>query len=229
MKIRHPLLTKTFGWLGAWAIRGLVGTVRYHYYPLGPNLEPSHLPNGEHVIYAFWHEYLLLLAYQYRWSEVSVLVSQHADGEMIAQACRQLGLQTIRGSSTRGGVESVLRMLRTERKGHLAITPDGPRGPRRQVQLGVAYLASRSGLPIVPAGLAFRKPWRATSWDRFAVPRPGSAGVCVTDTPIHVPANLNRHDLEHYRQQIEQDLTRLTEMAERLAEQPGDISIRDVA
>ena len=68
-------------------------------------------------------------------------------------------------------------MLRLSRQAHLVITPDGPRGPRRQVQAGMVYLAARTGVPIVPVGIGYDRPWRTKSWDRFAVPRPGVRGA----------------------------------------------------
>ena len=57
---------------------------------------------------------------------------------------------------------------------HLTITPDGPRGPRRHMAPGPIYLASKLGLPLVLMGYAYDRPWRLHSWDRFAIPRPGS-------------------------------------------------------
>ena len=127
-------------------------------------------------------------AYHYGRRDIHVLISEHADGQMIAEACRHLGFRVVRGSATRGGVEAVRQMVRRSRSAHLAITPDGPRGPRRQVQPGVVYLAAPTGLPIVPFGIAFERAWRMNSWDRFAVPWPWSGAVCVTAEPIHVPA-----------------------------------------
>jgi lysophospholipid acyltransferase (LPLAT)-like uncharacterized protein len=107
-------------------------------------------------------------------------------------------------------------MLRAD--GHLAITPDGPRGPRRQVQPGVVYLAARLGLPIVPFGVGYDRPWRAKSWDRFAVPRPASRAVLLTDQSISVPPDTGSTMLEDYRLRVESTLLRLTGVAEVWAE-----------
>src|SRR5262249_21939657 len=102
---------------------------------------------------------------------------------------------------------------------HLAITPDGPRGPRRRVQPGLVYLSSRLGLPIVPAGFASQRPWRMNSWDRFAVPRPFTRARCVTGDPVLVPPGAERELLEGYRLYVEQQLAEVTEQAERWAEE----------
>ena len=88
-------------------------------------------------------------------------------------------------------------------QGHLCVTPDGPRGPRRSVHQGIAYLGSRTGFPIVGAGMAFKKPWRAKSWDRFAVPRPFSPAACVVPEAVLVPADADRDTIESCRREVE--------------------------
>src|SRR5262245_36675985 len=150
MKLRHPALIRAASLAGAWALRGLLGTVRFHYEPLADNFDPRRPGLKGRYIYAFWHEGILLPAYQYARRDIRVLISQHADGQLIAEICHRLGFRTVRGSSTRGGAEAVREMLRAGGGCHLALTPDGPRGPRREVQPGVAYLAARTGMPVVP-------------------------------------------------------------------------------
>ena len=218
MKIRRPWMIKAAGLGAAWAVRLWVGTLRYRYRPLGPDLDPTRPECRRRYIYAFWHENLLLPAYYYGRTDVHVLISRHADGEIIAEVCRHLGFRTVRGSTTRCGAEALLQMLRLADVSHLGITPDGPRGPRRRVQQGLVYLAARTGLPVVPAGFAYDRPWRARSWDRFAVPRPFSRATCVTDRPVVVPPDAGRAELEHYRRLIEETMLRMTGEAERLAE-----------
>jgi lysophospholipid acyltransferase (LPLAT)-like uncharacterized protein len=122
----------------------------------------------------------------------------------------------VRGSATRGGARAIRQMRRISRSAHLAITPDGPRGPRRQVQSGVVYLAALTGLPIVVFGIAFEHAWRMDSWDHFALPYPWSAAVCVTLEPIHVPEKIGKDQIEHYRLKVENAMNEATETAERI-------------
>ncbi len=221
MKLRHPTLIKAAGFAGAWAIRLWMATLRFRYRPLGSDLPPTRYDGPERFIYAFWHENILLTAYLYGPSGAHVLISQHADGEFTAEACRRLGLNAVRGSTTRGGAEALREMIRLSEYAHLVITPDGPRGPRRQVQTGLVYLAARTGRSIVPSGFACDRPWRARSWDRFVLPRPWSRAAGVIGEPIRVPANAGRRELEQYRRAVEAALARVQEEAERRAAVPG--------
>ena len=214
MKLRNRTLVFALGFAAAWVVRLWLATLRYKIVcPDGVVPPPN--PRSRRLIYAFWHESLLAPAFSR--TKVSTLISQHADGELIAQACRGLGFGVIRGSTTRGGGPALLEMLRAAKVGHLMVTPDGPRGPRRRVQRGLIYVASQTGLPIVPAGVGFSHAWRARSWDRFAVPRPWSTVYVVLSEPIAVPAGLTRTELEQHRQRIEAFFRRLTDAAEQWA------------
>lgn len=202
MKIRHPLLIKAAGFAVALLIRLWMATLRHRHRPRGPDVTP-HRPGLEgRYIYAFWHEDLLVPAYQYSRRDAWVLISEHADGRLIAEACRHLTLRVVVGSRTRRGVEALRKLVRRARGAHLVITPDGPRGPRRRVQPGLAYLAAKTGLPVVPVGFGYRAAWRMKSWDRFVLPCPFSAATCVTGEPIHVPPDATREQLEGYRLRI---------------------------
>ncbi len=168
-------------------------------------------------IFGFWHEHLLTPAYVCARPDTSVLIGTHADGELIAQVVKRLGMGVIRGSSTRGGANGLLTMIR-EGTRHLAMTPDGPRGPRRQCRLGIIYLASVTGIPIVPFGSGYRRYWRAGSWDRFAVPLPFGRVRGVSGHPIHVPPNLDVWEMEPYRQEVERMITLCCDIAQNWAE-----------
>jgi lysophospholipid acyltransferase (LPLAT)-like uncharacterized protein len=215
MKLRHPLLLKGLGLAGALFIRQWMRTlsVRMDLSACGPH--PTD-PRRERFIYVFWHE-TLLFATTFR-AKVHVLISQHADGELIAQMCRHLRIGVVRGSTTRGGAAGVWNLLAAAKRTHLAITPDGPRGPRRRVQPGAIFLASKSGLPIVPFGVGYAQAWRAPTWDRFAVPYPYSLATCVAAAPIQIPPELSLTDLAHYRTMVENRLAWATEEAERWAQ-----------
>ncbi len=112
MKIRHPWLIQATGFAAAWVFRLWMGTFRYRHRSLGPDVNPNRPELRERYIYAFWHENMLLPTHCYARRNIHVLISQHADGELIAAVCRHLGIRVVRGSSTRGGVEAVRQLLR---------------------------------------------------------------------------------------------------------------------
>jgi lysophospholipid acyltransferase (LPLAT)-like uncharacterized protein len=132
-------------------------------------LRAAHQP----VIFVHWHGQLLPLLYHHREEGIAVLISEHADGEIIARAALRLGYRTVRGSTYRGAARALLGLVRAVKAGHdLAITPDGPRGPARTVAPGTLIVAQRSGAPIVPVAIAVSSAWRLASWDSFVIPKP---------------------------------------------------------
>src|SRR5262249_43262365 len=146
-------------------------------------------------------------AYYWPWPEMHILISDHRDGELITRVVSRLGFSVVRGSTTRGGSRALRELTWRIDRGHLCVTPDGPRGPRRHVHQGLAYLSSRTGLPIVGPGMAFQRPWRAQTWDRFGAPsprpRPSSPAACVTPAPVLAPPDADRVPLEACRLEVE--------------------------
>lgn len=220
MKIQHPLLVRAIGATGAGLVRQLGRTLRYHFRYQDPSVDPEIARRtGQRYIYAFFHEVMLFPAYYWPWPEMHILISDHRDGELITQVVRRLGFGVVRGSTTRGGARALREMTHRVDRGHLCVTPDGPKGPRRHVHQGLAYLASRTGLPIVGAGMAFQGPWRAQSWDRFAVPRPFRAAACVVPEAVHVPPDADRDTIEACRLEVERRMQQATVEAEEWVEQ----------
>lgn len=106
---------------------------------------------GKNVVVAFWHGRLLMMPIVYKGRGISILVSQHRDGELVSRTVKRLGIDSVRGSSTRGWLGGVKGLLNEVKMGKdIAITPDGPKGPKFIVQMGIIHLARISGLPIVP-------------------------------------------------------------------------------
>lgn len=219
MKIQHPLLVRAVGASGAGLVRRLVGTSRFHFRYDDPTVNPEVARRlGQRYIYAFFHEVMLLPAYYWAWPEMHILISDHRDGELITQVVRRLGFSVVRGSTTRGGARALREMAQRIDRGNPCVTPDGPRGPRRHVHQGLIYLSSRTGLPIVGAGMAFQHPWRARSWDRFAVPRPFRAAACVAPAPLLVPPDADRDTIEQCRRELERRMNQATAEAEAWVE-----------
>ncbi|HYZ22383.1 MAG TPA: lysophospholipid acyltransferase family protein [Rhodopila sp.] len=153
--------------------------------------------SGHPAIFAFWHEFLpfmpglVVLARKlptYRPVRIHTLVSKHRDGRIIGAIVRRFGISTIQGSSSRGGAAGFRAMLAALARGELiGITPDGPRGPRREAAPGVAQLAALAGVPVVPCAARTSRSIQLDSWDRMTVPLPFGRAVVVCGTPIEVP------------------------------------------
>lgn len=216
MKIRHPLAIRATSLLLSWVLRGWLGTLGYRVLYDDPHLRLE--DTSEHRIYLFWHEMMLFPACTPARRMVSTLISRHADGELIAQTIEMMGGRAIRGSTNRQGLSALREMMRRGNTTHLAITPDGPRGPRRVIQPGAIYLASRTGMPIVPTGLAFGDCWRSNSWDRMALPWPNTHGQAVVGRAIRVPPEADRPTLDHHCRLVQWAMDDVQNRAEKLVE-----------
>ena len=141
------------------------------------------------VVFALWHGDMLPLLYQHRGEGVSVLISEHRDGEMIARVAKSLGFRTVRGSTTRGASRALVGLARELMDGHdVAVTPDGPRGPARSFAPGALIAAQRARAPVIAVGLAVRHAWRLESWDRFVIPKPFSSVRIAYSDPVLLDA-----------------------------------------
>lgn len=171
---------------------------------------------GLNWIYAFWHGWLLGLIYTHRKRGIRVLVSTHRDGELVARVITRLGFGAVRGSTTRGGGRALFTLAALRDEAPLGVAPDGPRGPARRVHAGVIYLAQRSGLPIVPLTSAANPCWRASSWDRFAVPLPFARCAVGYGEPLWVPSQAKGAEIEELRGELEARLNTLQSNLEHM-------------
>jgi len=143
----------------------------------------------EKRIYCFWHNKLLGLCFTQQKKNVGILISSHFDGEIIARITKRLGYHPHRGSSTRGGAAGLMAMLKDDHVWYLAITVDGPRGPKEVVKPGVIYLALKSGLPIVPVSCNSSDKWVLKSWDNFEIPKPFARITVAMGQPIYIDSS----------------------------------------
>lgn len=178
--------------------------------------------SGHPVIYAFWHGRLMVPSWTHRDRGVGILISRSADGEYVARMAEKLGFHVIRGSSTRGGEEGFRLMLDCLRSGRdVAVTPDGPVGPRYEVKKGMIYLARASGAAIVPVGIGISRYKQLASWDEFRVPLPGTYVLAHFGEPVWVGERSNKYDMEEMRVNLEVMLNDLTADCERRVHEAG--------
>lgn len=208
-----PLLASILIRLVRWTMR-----LRHlHREPLEALVE-----SGRPYVHAFWHGHLFLMPYSYRGRGISILVSAHKDGELIARTMGWFGHECLRGSTTRGGASALRAAVRALRSGvDVGFTPDGPRGPRHKVQMGVIQAARMGRAPIVPVVFAASRRRVLGSWDGFIVPFPFSRGIFLYGEPMTVASEAGPEEMESARVDLERRLRDLTDEAEVLARGPG--------
>lgn len=168
-------------------------------------------------ILAFWHDRILLVSYALKNWQGAIMVSDSADGEIIAQILQRQGHLTVRGSTGKGGMRALghmIRAMRTENRPG-GVVPDGPQGPRHKVQPGVIYLARKTGYPIVPVTYSAKQRWVFNSWDRFIVPRPATRCLLLFGRPVHVPPDEGEAQIARSSHELEKELMRITLAADR--------------
>jgi lysophospholipid acyltransferase (LPLAT)-like uncharacterized protein len=212
---KDEILLAVVPFLGSLLLRLFSLTIRKKTL-YGERFEKSRDP-GRPVIGAFWHQRLLMMPFFPRPGKTGMLISQHRDGEIIARLIKYLGIDSVRGSTTRGGLSALRGMVRFYREGgNLAITPDGPQGPKHVVQLGVIELARLTGSPIFPMTYGASRKKALNSWDHFIVPIPFCRIVYIWGEPVWVPRESKPEEMEEKRLLLQERLRQITDEADRI-------------
>ena len=179
---------------------------------------PQQLRQGSRsFILAFWHGRLLMIpmAWQ-RLAPMHMLISAHRDGRIIADAVTHFGVQSIAGSTRRGGSAALRTMVKRLDAGVcVGITPDGPRGPAMVASDGVVNVARLAGVPIVPVVFATSRQRVLRTWDRFHLALPLGRGVFLWGEPIKIAADLDPDGVEQARLLVEYRMNELAAEADR--------------
>lgn len=202
-------------WLGAQYIRLVYATGRWQV--TGSDVPAAFWDRGKPFILAFWHGRILMMPYSWRRGQaINMLISQHRDGQIIAQTVSHFGIRTVSGSSSKGGSQALRSMLKSLKGGEcVGITPDGPRGPRMRATDGIVQVARLSGCPVIPCTFSVRRRRLLGSWDRFLLALPFSQGIFVWGAPIAVPTDAGADALAAARDAVEQGLNAITADADR--------------
>ncbi|NOZ95335.1 MAG: lysophospholipid acyltransferase family protein [Acidobacteria bacterium] len=167
------------------------------------------------AVLAMWHGRLLSGAFGGGKFCVASMASQSPDGEVAARAFEAMNVRIVRGSSTRGGQKALLRLFKMVESGEVCragLTVDGPKGPAREVKLGIVTLARRFGVPILPASFSSRPYWMLRSWDRMVLAPPFSRMILGVGSPVMVADDLSDKEVAL---QVGQAIDRLTDELDR--------------
>ena len=188
--LRNPVVVSVLAWTLAKWMQFCFATIRWTYQNQG--VAEAVWKQGGGVLAVFWHSRIGLSPACWpldRATPAKALISLSADGEFIAKAVARQGFPAVRGSSTnkdkaekaKGGTQALRDGLKQLKVGGLAITPDGPRGPARQMAEGLPMLAKISGAPALFIGMSCNPAIRLNSWDKAVLPMPFGKGAIVWD------------------------------------------------
>ena len=167
-------------------------------------------------ILATWHGRVMIMPIINPFKlPASAIVSDHTDGRLIGEVIRQAGVKLIFGSSNRKRLSSLKEILSYIKKGYnFLITPDGPRGPSREINGAIINIASNSNLPIIPAICSARSAKIFNSWDKFMLPYPFTEIAIIFAKPINIPKEISIEEKEKYARILRDSLNQITALAD---------------
>lgn len=202
----------------AWWVATSVGmTLRWRFEDRSGLFGPG---SQQRAIFAVWHNRQLLAPVLYRryfrgereGGGLAALASASRDGAIAARILQLFGVRAVRGSSSRRGALALAEMIDLAREGYdIAVTPDGPRGPRYKVQSGTVVLAQYSGLPVVPVTLNFSRKKVLPSWDGFQIPLPFGRCEVISGKALFVPPEVDEEARQKLVAELERRLLELTQ------------------
>jgi len=172
--------------------------------------------SGKIAIYATWHNRIFPSVYFLRNRGIVVMTSQSLDGEYIARFIQRFGFGVARGSSTRGGVNALVKMIRVMRENlSMCFTVDGPRGARYVAKNGAILLAKKTGNPVLPFVIECEKFMTINSWDKLQIPKPFTLAKVFFIEPISVESNADETEIENKRMELQRKLDAAVESGEQ--------------
>lgn len=167
---------------------------------------PKELKDKVYIV-SFWHGELLMQPFNYQKlkpnGKVSAMISEHRDGEAITRTVEHLGIYSIRGSSTRGGAKALIGAIKELKGGDdIAITPDGPKGPRHSVADGIVAISQKTNARILAFNCKPTKYWQFNSWDKFILPKPFGTLEFFISEPIDISGMQNEDAKELIRKEM---------------------------
>jgi lysophospholipid acyltransferase (LPLAT)-like uncharacterized protein len=205
--IKTSRLAVVLGHVAAFAMKVWSLTLRYRVNGHNGITQPN-IPS-QPVIYALWHNRIFTMPPIWRRTggknrSTVVLTSASKDGTSLAIAMESFGIGAIRGSSSRRALAALIGMKNALLDGKdVCVTPDGPKGPRYQVQGGLLKIAQATDTPIIPIHIRYSSAWRLSSWDRFVIPKPFSKVHVTFDQPILISKDLSDEAFEAARAKLE--------------------------
>lgn len=208
--------------LGTWVLYALGATWRVKVHGRQALLDRA--PDAPRVVLMLWHGQMLPLLWAHR-QPTGVMISEHRDGEIIARIVSSFGFFGVRGSSSRGGTRALLEAVQVLKRGaDMAITPDGPRGPRHSFAAGALVLGHRAGAPVVSLVAHVDRKWQLRSWDGFEIPKPFARVTIEYGEPVMLEGTEVRAvaaRTEEFAQRMRDAVVRVETLSNALSNAPS--------
>ncbi len=188
----------------AWLIRAICETLRFRV------VDHSGIPGQDmdQRTWIFWHNRMFIFPWLHQnlfpGRGGAVLTSASGDGQIIADVCADFGFFPVRGSSSRRGAQALMALADCVKAGHdIGVTPDGPRGPRYRMNMGVIKLAQLTGGKLMAVHVRYDRALRLPTWDGFQIPLPFSGVEIEITSPFTVPRRMTEEECEQQRAELE--------------------------
>jgi len=213
--LRSRLAYNIVCWIGAKYIKFVSMTNKWSF--INKNYVEDLWKKNEAFILCFWHGRLLMMPLSWnKEKRINVLISSHSDGQLLSKTVKYFNIETITGSSSKGGSEAIRNIIKSLKSGtSIGMTPDGPRGPRMKVNSAIVKIASITGNKIVPLAYSVKKKIFLNSWDKFLFALPFSKGCFVWGKPIKVKKNISSNEDLKISKRLEKNLLELTKKADK--------------
>ena len=212
--LRTKLAYSVICWVGAKYIKFVSFTNSWSF--INKKYVENLWKKNEAFILCFWHGRLLMMPLSWnKKKKINVLISTHSDGQLLSKTVKHFNIETITGSSSKGGSEAIRNIVKSLKSGiSIGMTPDGPRGPRMKVNSAIIKIASLTGHKIVPLSYSVKKKFFLNSWDKFLVALPFGKGCFVWGKPIKIKKNISTNEDLKLSKRLENNLLKLTKKAD---------------
>ena len=207
---RTKLAYNIICWIGAKYIKFVSFTTKWSF--INKKYVENLWKKNEPFILCFWHGRLLMMPLSWNnKKKINVLISAHSDGQLLSKTVKYFDIETIIGSSSKGGSEAIRNIIKSLKSGiSIGMTPDGPRGPRMKINSVIIKIASLTGNKIVPLSYSVKKKIFLNSWDKFLVALPFGKGCFIWGKPIKIKKNISSNENLKLSNKLEKILIKLT-------------------
>ena len=212
---RTKLAYSIICWIGAKYIKFVSFTTKWSF--INKKYVENLWKKNESFILCFWHGRLLMMPLSWNnKKKINVLISAHSDGQLLSKTVKYFDIETIIGSSSKGGSEAIRNIIKSLKSGiSIGMTPDGPRGPRMKINSAIIKIASLTGNKIVPLSYSVKKKIFLNSWDKFLVALPFGKGCFIWGKPIKIKKNISNNEDLKLSNKLEKILIKLTKEADQ--------------